>query len=192
MTDIFEEITKETEFKQPPALHYDAEEEVVNEKPHVNYEADPNNANFDREIKTPVSVQKTERKHLSSEFTSDLIVDAFETIQHPLFFALNSRKQRKKRFKDKIEYETALSLSYSEEKDLKEDEKKLANKIKLHKAKMKSVYDELDFTEKEQKKLKKPLSVMVHNNNWDIPPGLAFTLAMMQIASDRVIDLIMD
>ncbi|MDD5358593.1 MAG: hypothetical protein PHX80_05560 [Candidatus Nanoarchaeia archaeon] len=147
---------------------------------------------------TPEIVVKKTERIFDPDFTADIVVDTFDTIQHPLFLALNHRKQKRLRFKDRDEYLEAVKLSYLTDPELKnmenyEEKKILVEKLKTFVDVMAKIKKDLALTPEQVAKLKKPtLQLIKQHPDFDIPPGLALMLAFIDIISDRVIDLIVD
>ncbi len=207
--NIHDTISEETQFKQPPALVLEADFQEPEQKTNtVQTEINPENNDFNQikqpeqkqttteppQIETAAQVKEQVRK-MPVDFTASFIIDSLDTIQSPLFYSLNLRKQRKKRFKSKEETDKAADLAELSPEELKKlppEDQLLASKYNLYKARMQKIYREIEFTAKEKEKLKVPLAALVKEHNFDIPPGLAFTIAILQVTSDRIIDLIID
>jgi hypothetical protein len=131
---------------------------------------------------------------IDPEFTTDIVIGTMDTIQYTVFLMLNNRKQKNMRFKDVNEYRQAISLSYLSPTELenlenKEESKILVEKLKDYQGKMENINKKIPFLPDERMKLKKPVLELVKQNNFDIPPGLAFVLAMGEVLSNRIIDL---
>jgi hypothetical protein len=149
------------------------------------------------------NVPKTENKApvpekvFDPDFTTDIVIGTFDTIQHPLFLALNQRKQKNLRFKDRNQYLEAVKLSYLSDSELKAledyDEKKiLVEKLKSFTEVMAKINSNLQLTPDEILKLRKPTFELIKKSGFDIPPGLGLALVLIDIISNRMIDLIAD
>ncbi|NJK98340.1 MAG: hypothetical protein HC905_28550 [Bacteroidales bacterium] len=75
-----------------------------------------------------VIVQPKERV-FDPDFTTDIVVDTIDTLQFSLFMALQTRKQKSIRFKDREEYLEAIHLNYLTDPEIEKlenpDEKQL-------------------------------------------------------------------
>jgi hypothetical protein len=136
-------------------------------------------------------------KVFDPDFTTDIVIGTFDTIQHPLFLALNQRKQKNLRFKDRNQYLEAVKLSYLSDSELKaledyDDKKILVEKLKSFTEVMAKINGNLQLTPDEILKLRKPTFELIKKSGFDIPPGLGLALVLIDIISNRMIDLIAD
>jgi hypothetical protein len=212
--DLLSEIKKPTEYKSPAGLTLpDVNESDFVEAPYI-----PNNPAI---TDTPAATTQTQLPPgttqpnlpgnpvpglqpeapkvpvFDPDFSSEIVIDTIDTMQHGLFLALNNRKQKNMRFKNRDEYREAISLSYLTDAELQklenyEEKKILVEKLKTFQSTMEKVNDKISFLPDEKMRLKKPIYQLVKQNNFDIPPGLALMLVATDIISNRVIDLIYD
>lgn len=206
--DLRKVIQKTTEFKAPAnitvpdlnnsdfvdAPYIKTDQPIPSNQLTTDYRAnDPHKTN---EINT-TGEQKIPEKVFDPDFTTDIVIGTFDTIQHPLFLALNQRKQKNIRFKDRAQYLEAVKLSYLPESELKglenyEEKKVLVEKLKSFTEVMAKINSNLQLTPDEILKLRKPTFELVKKSGFDIPPGLGLALVLIDILSNRMIDLIAD
>lgn len=214
--DLKEVIKTPTEYKAPTGLnikHIEFKESDFLDSPYIPDETgkkpdipgftsqvqpQPQTGQINTLVNKPVvnPLIKPERT-FDPDFTTDIVVDMFDTAQHTTFLALNNRKQKKKRFKNDEEYFEAVKLSYLTSKEVDklenpEDKKLLIDKLNTFTATMKKINEKLSFSTDEKSRLKKPIYELVKQHNFDIPPGLALVIVSLDIISNRVVDLIMD
>lgn len=201
MSELFEVVKKQTDYKSPdgaPVLDLQLNESDFQDAPYIPDEpvnlgtSDPiiNNG-------TPREVAPEKENVFDPDFTTDIVIDTIDTVQHTLFLALNNRKQKNKRFKDRDEYLEAVKLSYLTQSELQglenyEEKKILVEKLKEFQDIMVKINENLNFAPDEKERLKKPVYELVKRNNFDIPPGMALALVSIDIFSSRLVDLMMD
>ena len=204
---LTEELKKPTDYKAPTGmviLPADLNQSDFEDAPYMSENSDPVPSFLNRPSDPfntmpgdPLAIPIPVVKVFDPDFTTDIVIDSFDTAQSSLFLILNNKKQKSKRFKSREEYREAIGLSYLTASELKamenyEEKKILIEKLKDFQAVMAKVNDKLDFTPDEKMKLRKPVFELVKRNNFDRPPGLALAMVFMDLMSDRVIDLIID
>jgi hypothetical protein len=203
MADLLDEIRKPTDYKSPDGnivLSLELNENDFQDAPLVPEQPGQNTNDKPKEPAasqpgTDVSIKP--EKVFDPEFTSEIVIGTVDTIQSTLFLALNNKKQKNKRFKNREEYAEAVRLSYLTDIELSkldnaEEKKLLVEKLKSFMDVMTKINDGLSLDPDEILKLKRPLVELVKKSNFDIPPGLALVMVSMDILSNRVVDLIMD
>lgn len=123
---------------------------------------------------------------------SDMGITFLDSAQSAAFITLHSKKMRNKMFADKAEFKQSIQTQYLTEEQLQGDTNLIALKAKNAKftSQLERIRKAIYFTPAEEEQLRTPLEIMVKNSNLDLPPGLALGLALTQILSSRVVDLL--
>ena len=198
--NINEIVSQPTIMREAPAIIY--EQDLTQKEEPEKVELKPGSGDFMKIPEKKEEQQPTQSEQLKEhvrkmpvEFTTEIIVDTIERLVNtPVFLIINARN-KKKVFGDKEIFQAAQELSYLSQADLEKlpiDDQIYAKKYGAYKSKMEKIYNDLDFKPKQREKLSKPLAVMVREHNFDIPPWLAFSIALADILLDRSIDIFVD
>lgn len=136
---------------------------------------------------------------IDPEEVADSTIDLIDAVQSPIFILLHKKELVKKYFKEKTDFATAAKIYALSDDDIKrqagddeEKQKRLLN-LKNQYIAMMAEFNEkrnaVPFTDDERERIMPPLTKVVKKSGFDVPPGLALTVVMVQIFSVRLIDV---
>ena len=125
---------------------------------------------------------------LPPDISSEILIGAIDTTQTLVFNALLKRKVRSRYTPAQVAKAEKL-IAQLEEKSIKkqelsDDDFDLVQGYK----RLSDIHNDIPFTDEEYTTLKKPLAKLIEINGYDIPPNLAFSIAIAQVMAPRVVD----
>lgn len=145
-------------------------------------------------IPAPVNEPKAEKqkKTMPPDISAEIFIGAIDTTQMLVFGALNKRKIRS-RFTGEEIAKAEKILQQIKDKDINKKELSDADyDLQYEYKRLKEIQDDIPFTDEEYEILKKPLAKLIEINGYDIPPGLAMTMAAAQVFAPRLVDAIFE
>lgn len=137
---------------------------------------------------TAETVTNKIKAKLPPDISSEILIGAIDTTQSLVFGSLLKRKIRNRFTSVEIEkckrYNQQVEDKEIKKKDLSDEDFEMLYAYNA----LQEVSADIPFTDEEYNKLKKPLSQLIEINGYDIPPGIALSIAVAQIMAPRICD----
>lgn len=126
-------------------------------------------------------------KYISPDLSAELIIGSIDMVQTMTFSAIAKRKMRRRLGDDLERLESVVDAI--EAGTMNKADVQQADLIKLKKVrKLIAVMDDVPFTDAEKEDLKKPLAAIIEEAGYQIPPSVAFIIAVSTVLGPRVAD----
>jgi hypothetical protein len=137
------------------------------------------------------AVVETKKTYLPAETTAEIVIGSVDFTQQMVFEKIHRRKLKKRLEPfggiDKAEeLMDDLDAGRKTESDLSPDEKKMIRLMKH----FNRITKEIAFTDEEYAKVKTPLSQIIKENGFDLPPNMAMFLVALEVIGPRIADAI--
>ena len=128
------------------------------------------------------------KSKLPPDLSAEILVGSIDTTQSLVLGSILKRKIRNRFSPADIEkcktFNQQVIDKKINKKDLKDDEYEMLYRYNA----LQEVAADIPFTDEEYTKLKKPLAQLIEINGYDIPPGIALSIAVAQVMAPRICD----
>lgn len=145
----------------------------------------------EKPLATTVTAETTavkDKNKMPADLSAEILVGAVDTTNSLVFGAIHKRKMRNRFEPAEIDKCVKFNQQIEDKEILKKDLSDTDYDLLYRYNNLQEVGEDIPFTDEEYIKLKKPLAQLIEINGYDIPPGIALTIAVAQILAPRVCD----
>ncbi len=137
---------------------------------------------------TEKSVAQTIKAKLPPDLSAEILVGSIDTTQSLVLGSILKRKIRNRFSPADIEKCKTFNQQVLDKKINKKDLNDKEYEMLYRYNALQEVAADIPFTDEEYTKLKKPLAQLIQINGYDIPPGIALSIAVAQVMAPRICD----